>query len=167
MGFASVESARKQLEALVAEGRLVKLGEGRSRSYRLAGERRAQTTQVPLIGEVAAGGLELAVQQCEGYVAVESPRASGSLFALRVRGESMKDAAILPDDIVIVRRAPRAESGQIVVAQVDGDATVKRFKLWRGKPMLQPENAAFEPIRPDPDQLEILGVVIEVRRTLH
>ena len=84
---------------------------------------------------------------------------------VKLRNKVIEDG-IHDGDYLFVREKTTARNGEIAVVMVEGEATVKRFKLWRGKPMLQPENPAFEPIRPDPDQLEILGVVIEVRRTL-
>ena len=91
---------------------------------------------------------------------------SEQLFALRVRGESMKDAGILPDDVVIVRAQPTADQGDVVVALVGDEATVKTLRTRRGKIVLQPENPAFDPIVLDPDEVKILGKVIEVRRYL-
>jgi repressor LexA len=85
---------------------------------------------------------------------------------LRVRGESMTGAGILPNDIVVVRRQPTARSGEIVVALVGDEATVKRLRI-RGKRLeLRPENPGFDPIVPGPDGLTLLGKVIEVRRYL-
>jgi repressor LexA len=78
----------------------------------------------------------------------------------------MQDAGILPDDIVIVRAQPTADPGDVVVALVGDEATVKTLRTRRGKIVLQPENPAFEPIVLSPDECEILGKVIEVRRYL-
>jgi repressor LexA len=164
MGFGAVESARKQLEALVAEGRLVKQP-GLARGYQLpaafAGDR---AVRVPLLGQVQAGDLRAAIQEPDGFVMVESRYAAEDLFALRVRGESMRDAGILDDDVVIVRRQPRAEAGQIVVALVDDEATVKTFRMRRNKVVLEPANEAFAPIVLEPGAVRILGRVVEVRR---
>ena len=102
----------------------------------------------------------------DGYLPVQSARGRDELFALRVRGESMRDAAILPGDVVIVHRQESALSGEIVVALVEDEATVKRLKLRAGRIELHPANPAFEPIVPDPAQVRILGKVIEVRRYL-
>ena len=78
----------------------------------------------------------------------------------------MTGAGILPDDVVVVRRQPRAEPGDIVVALVGDEATVKRLRIRDGRAELHPENPAFEPIVPDPDDLRLLGKVIEIRRYL-
>jgi repressor LexA len=89
------------------------------------------------------------------------------LFALVVQGESMTGAGILPDDLVIVRRQDTARDGEIVVALVRDEATVKRLRLRAGRIELQPENAAFAPIVPGPGaEVRILGRVVEVRRRL-
>ncbi|MDP8223103.1 MAG: transcriptional repressor LexA [Candidatus Lernaella stagnicola] len=166
LGFAAYESARRHLENLVAEGRLAK-EPGQSRPYRLPGDdRREATFLIPLLGQVQAGDWTAAIEQPEGYLPLSSRAPQDSLFALRVRGESMKNAGILEGDIAVVRRQPTAESGEIVVALVAEDATVKRLRLRRGRVELHPENEAFPVIVPNPEELAILGKVIEVRRYL-
>lgn len=167
MEFAAVESARKHLEALVAEGRLAKTP-GRSRSYRLAGlpKARRPAALVPLLGEVPAGDLQLAVQSPDGYVLVESRFADDELFALTVRGDSMIDAGILSGDTVVVRRQASASSGDVVVAMVDDEATVKTLRKRGRRIELHPANPAYEPIVPAPAEVRILGLVIELRRRI-
>ena len=168
-GFKAVQSARQHLEVLVAEGRLCKLA-GKSRGYRLPTDRqpgfRATPVRVPLLGRVQAGDLTTADQDPEGYVVVESRTARDELFALRIQGESMIGAGIMPGDLVIVRKQPRADSGEIVVALVEDEATVKRLRLHKGRAELLPENPEFPTINPDPAEVRILGKVIEVRRYL-
>jgi repressor LexA len=122
--------------------------------------------QVPLLGQVRAGSLTTAVEDLEGYIPVESKFSQDDLFALRVRGESMTGAGIFPGDIAVVRRQPTAESGDIVVALLGEEATVKRLRLSGKRVELLPENKGYDPIRPDPDELLILGKVIEIRRRL-
>ena len=163
LGFRAVQTARQHLEALVREGRLV-AARGRARGYRLSNTP-APLVQVPLLGRVPAGPLDTAVEELEGYIPVQS-RGDEELFALRVHGLSMRDAGILPGDVVVVRRQPTAHNGEIVVARVGDEATVKRLRLRRGRVELHPENPEFEPIVPDPEEVEILGRVIELRRTL-
>ncbi len=171
-GFRAVQTARAHLERLVEQGRLT-VDRGRSRGYRLpgeAGDGLPRTRLVPLLGRVPAGVLDEAVQDPDGYLPVDANTrgaASDELFALRVRGESMVGAGILPGDRVIVRRQPTARTGDIVVALVDHDATVKTFvSRGGGRVTLRPENPAFDPIELDADAVVILGRVIEVRRTL-
>ena len=164
-GFKAVQSAREHLEALVAEGKLMKLP-GVSRGYRLPGENlMLQSALVPLLGQVQAGALTTAMEETEEYISVDH-RVSGELFALRVRGESMMDAGILPGDTVVVRQQASADSGDIVVALVGDEATVKRLLINRGRVELHPENDRFEVIVPPLDELIILGRVVEVRRYL-
>jgi len=170
-GFKAVQTAQAHLEQLVAEGRLAKsFGnyKGRARGYSLpesSVDHAHPPVFAPLLGAIQAGGLQAAIEDREGVVpVVRGRRRAGSekLFALRVRGESMRDAGILPGDIVIVRQQHTAHPGDIVVAMVDEEATVKTFTLRRGRVVLQPENPAFQEIVPD--HVEILGKVIEVRR---
>ena len=163
-GFRSVQTAREHLEALVDEGRLAKEA-GKARGYRLGGDSRP-TRLIPLLGRVPAGPLNIATEDLEGYLPIQGHRSGDDLFGLRVRGESMTGAGILPGDIVVVRRQPAADSGDIVVALIGGEATVKRLRIRRRRVELHPENPAFEPIIPDPSELTLLGKVIEVRRYL-
>lgn len=194
MGFRAVESARAHLKALVGEGK-IEQDPGMARGFRLpwredprrGGGGARPAVFVPVLGRVQAGGLALAEEAVEGHVAAEA-RGGAELFALHVRGESMRDAAILDGDLVIVRRQERAEDGRIVVAMVDGpggaEATVKRLRIVRRSPdvrcggdgdggapdgpriELHPENPDFPVIVPPPGSVRILGVVVEVRRTL-
>ncbi len=166
-GFRSVQTAREHLEALVKEGRLVK-EKGKARSYRLAdGSGPDRPLQlVPLLGRVAAGALDIAAEDHEGYIPVHSRHPSDELFALRVRGESMTGAGIFPGDIVVVRRQPNAETGEIVVALVGDEATVKRLRIRRNRIELHPENPDYEVILPDPARFSLLGKIVELRRYL-
>jgi repressor LexA len=164
-GFRAVQTAREHLEALVAEGRLDKRP-GRARGYRLPVDPREQapTVLVPLLGRVPAGPFDLAVEDLEGYVPIQSSRSPDDLFGLRVHGESMRDAGILHGDVVVVRRQPDAASGDIVVALVDDEATVKRLRRRGPRVELHPENPKFDVLVPE--SLTLLGKVVEVRRTL-
>jgi repressor LexA len=166
--FRAVETARAHLEALVREGRLSKR-EGESRGFELPLPRGAHLPRlVPVLGRVQAGALSTAIEDFEGYVPVESrgPNEGFEVFALRVRGESMTGAGIFPGDLVLVRRQDTARSGEIVVALVEDEATVKRLRISGRRVELHPENPAFEVIVPKPGECKILGKVIEVRRTL-
>ncbi len=166
MGFSAIESARKQLDALVAEGRLEK-EEGLARGFRLPRVRgEARALQVPVIGTVQAGRLSEAIENPDGWVFVESRHRPEELFALRVRGESMTGVGILPGDLVIVKKGAVQQKGAIVVALVENEATVKRLGLRRGKVILEAANPAFESIALDPSSVRLLGRVVEVRRQL-
>jgi repressor LexA len=164
MGFRAVQSAREHLEALVAEGRLKK--RPGARGYGLPAPDGAPAIFVPLLGRVQAGALTTATEDLEGYIPVESRRPDDELFALRVRGESMTGAGILPGDLVIVRRQSTAQPGDIVVALAEDEATVKRLRLRRGRYELHAENPDFEPQVLSPGEWQLLGKVIEVRRHL-
>ncbi len=166
MGFRAVESARSHLRALVEEGRL-RWQHGLARGLRLpSAAGGAPTVLVPLLGQVQAGDLTTAVQSPQGFLAVQTRVRPQDLFALRVRGRSMVGAGILPGDLVVVRRQPTAEDGEIVVALVGDEATVKRLRRRRGRVELEPANPRFQSIVVDPDQVVMLGKVIEVRRVL-
>jgi len=166
-GFRSVQTAREHLEALVKEGRLIK-DKGKARGYRLAAGRGSNRPMqlVPILGRVAAGALDLATEDHEGYIPIHTRHPSDELFALRVRGRSMTGAGIFPGDIVVVRRQPTAESGEIVVALVGDEATVKRLRVRRKRIELHPENPEYEIIIPDASQFSLLGKVVELRRYL-
>lgn len=167
LGFRAVRTAQQHLERLVEDGRLV-AGRRRARGYRLPGSMPgARTVLAPVLGRVPAGGIEEAIEDPDGYLPVDAHGAGADdLFALRVRGESMTGAGILPGDLLIVRRQPSAANGDIVVARVGNEATVKTFRPRGRRVELRPENPAFEPIVLDADAVVILGRVIEVRRIL-
>lgn len=171
MGFKAVESARSHLTALVAEGRLVQDG-GKARGYRMPDPigHGGPPVLVPLLGRVPAGPTDLAVEEIEDYLPVSAERGDAELFALSVKGDSMRDAGILEGDVVFVRRQETASSGDIVVALIGDEATVKTLHLDRRRQQpieLRPENPDYEPIRPDEqERFRILGKVIQVRRYL-
>ena len=120
---------------------------------------------LPLVGQVAAGSPVLAEENIEEYVEVPT-LAGGDLgeYVLRVRGDSMKNAGILPDDYVVVRPQETADDGDIVVALVGEDATVKRFFRENDHIRLQPENATMEPIRSR--DVRVLGRVVGLFRSV-
>ncbi len=237
-GFSAVQTVQEHLRRLVEEGRLIKQ-KGKARGYSLPESDIPKTPPmllVPLLGRVQAGGLNTAVEDCEGYIPVHAPKGAGlsavtisdiaaphgaysdsghagspvrgeysntasgaepstrnpargsgnpvsaggpthlratpplngdmtgQLFALRVHGQSMTGAGIMPGDVVIVRSQPTASTGEIVVALVDDEATVKRLRLGDGQIELHPENPDFEPLIFSPNDCVLLGKVIEVRR---
>ncbi len=156
----------RHLEALGKKG-YIRRRRGRSRSIVLPG--RALSIALPLVGSVQAGPLSEALEDVEGSLAVDASLVRGEgCFALRVRGDSMLDAQIAPGDLAIVRPQATAENGDIVVALLDGEATLKRFFRERDGIRLQPENARLEPIiwRPEDGELQILGKVTGIVRQL-
>ncbi len=107
----------------------------------------ANVIHIPLVGEVAAGAPVLAEEMIEDYVTLPVQMVGGDeMFALRVKGDSMVDAGILPKDIVIVRRQNTAKNGEIIVALLEDEATVKRFFKKARQIILQPENSEYKPI---------------------
>lgn len=164
-GFRAVETAREHLQELVEAGRLVQ-APGRARSYRLPARDAAGVQLVPMLGRVQAGALTTAVEELEAWVPVQSRHRVESLFALRVRGQSMRDAGILPGDIVIVSKDAAAANGDIVVALIDDEATVKRLRRVGTRVELHPENPSFDVIVCRSEDVQLLGKVIEVRRQL-
>jgi repressor LexA len=139
------------------------MSDNANRTIRLVGA--SSAVQVPLLGTVAAGKPILAFEDVEDYIPFQAGHEDASnLFALRVRGESMIEAAILDGDMLIVRRTPTVENGAIAVALVDDEATVKRFYKENGHYRLQPENSSMDPIIVD--NCSVLGRVIAVIRNI-
>lgn len=124
-----------------------------------------QAMRVPLLGTVAAGTPILAVEQAGDYITFESTHyGRDELFALRIKGDSMIDVGIFDKDYIVARRTPVAENGEIVVALIEDEATVKTFYKEGGRYRLQPENSMMEPIIVD--SMCVLGRVIAVLRYL-
>lgn len=150
LGIKSTSTAHLYLRKLDEKG-YIKKYDGKSRAVSLEKSRygeREKTLRVPLLGKVTAGVPITAVQNYEGYVdfPTSMARSSTNLFALRVSGESMKNAGILDGDIVVVEGRKYADDGEIVVAMIDDEATVKRFFREKDKVRLQPENNEMSPI---------------------
>lgn len=160
LSIPSTSTVHSDLHYLMDQG-MIEMDEGRNRTIRLPG---SATVHVPLVGTVTAGEPILAIQNVEQYIPISMLAGIDreSLFALRVRGDSMKDAAILEDDIVVVQQTPVAHNGEIVVAMIEDEATVKRFYKENGHFRLQPENEMYEPIITE--QVEILGRVVSIFR---
>ena len=157
VGLKSTSSVQANLDALEQAG-YIERDPMLKRSIRVTGQS-AHYTQVPLLGTVTAGMPILTVEEVEGYLPFSHPGAPDKeLFALHVRGESMINAGILDGDIVIVERTPTASNGEIVVALLGDEATVKRFYKENGQFRLQPENDTFEPIICN--EVVILGKVV-------
>ncbi|WP_243859300.1 transcriptional repressor LexA [Amycolatopsis arida] len=128
-------------------------------------EQMPQPAYVPLVGRIAAGGPVLAEQAIEDVFPLPKDIVGeGDVFLLSVTGDSMIDAAITDGDWVVVRQQPDAETGDIVAAMIDGEATVKTLKRKDGHVWLMPQNEAYEPI--PGDEATILGKVVAVLRRL-
>jgi repressor LexA len=161
-GMVGTRAVEKHLIALEKKGVLRK-GSG-PRALQVTG--RASGRSVPIVGRVAAGRPILAEEHRLGTLLLDPAIARDKgCFLLKVKGESMKGAAILEGDLVLVKPQPDADSGEIVVAMIEGEATVKRLIRKRGQLILQPENRAFDPITmTEKDSFQILGKVIGVFR---
>lgn len=162
VGLRSTSSVQANLIALEEKG-YIERDPMHKRSIRITG-RAEKVMHVPLLGVVTAGLPILATEQIECYLPFNAPHISGDkeMFALRVRGESMINAGIYDGDILYVERTPTARNGDIVVALIEDEATVKTFYKENGHFRLQPENDSFEPIIVD--ELIILGKVVALTR---
>lgn len=165
MGFSSPNAAETHLRALERKG-VIEMTSGASRGIRLT-QAPASSSSLPVIGRVAAGSPMLAEQnveqRCKVDPALFDPPAD---YLLRVRGMSMRDAGILEGDMLAVHRTTQFRSGQIVVARLHDEVTVKRIQRNRNVVELLPENPDFEPIVVDlrRDPLEIEGIAVGVIR---
>ncbi|KOV74647.1 LexA family transcriptional regulator [Streptomyces sp. AS58] len=171
VNLASTSSVAHQLMALERKGVLYR-DPHRPRAYRVRsawapdlGSRSEAPVEVPLVGRIAAGAPLLAEEMIEDVYSL--PRqivGDGDLFALTVSGDSMIEAAICDGDIVTVRRQDSADHGDIVVALLEDEATVKVLRLQDGRVWLMPRNPSYEPI--PGDEAQILGKVVGVLRLL-
>lgn len=162
VGLKSPSTVHFHLKGLESAGLITK-AEGKTRSITVAQpEASAQEDKVPVVGSVAAGSPILAQECIEDYLTFDTGGRSGEYFALKVRGESMKYAGILPGDLVIVHQQADAHSGEIVVALFEDEATVKTLRRKDGHVWLMPENPDYEPI--DGEGCAILGKVTAVVR---
>ncbi len=160
VGLKSTSTVQYNLNALEKAG-YIERDPNLKRTIRISSQG-TKTYHVPLVGTVTAGQPILAVESIEDYIPVPVKSRDKELFALRVRGDSMINAAILEGDIVIIDKTPVARNGDIVVALIEDEATVKRFYKEKGHFRLQPENDNYEPIIVN--NLSILGKVITVIR---
>ena len=160
VGLKSPSTVHFHLKKLEEQG-LIEKGACKGRALTLS-RPQAVEGKVPVLGSVAAGAPILAQECIEDYVTFDTRGRAGEYFALRVRGESMVKAGILPGDLVIIRRQSTACNGEIVVALLGEEATVKRFRREGGQIWLLPENDDYQPI--DGTGCEILGRVAAVLR---
>lgn len=161
-GFKTTSTAHRYINNLTAKGLLEK-GNNQNRAIRLTG---GNGMKIPLVGTVTAGIPITAIEEITDYISFQPARHySNPLFALKVRGESMINAAILDGDMVVIEQTPYAENGDIVCALVDNEsATIKTFYKEDGHYRLQPENDTMDPIIVD--EVSILGKVVGVVRYL-
>ncbi|MEC8225482.1 MAG: transcriptional repressor LexA [Pseudomonadota bacterium] len=166
LGFKSANAAEEHLKALAKKG-MIKMKPGASRGIQLIEEGEPEQLGLPLIGRVAAGEPILAQEHVESHCQVDpslfKPAAD---FLLRVNGMSMKDIGIMDGDLLAVHRTQVAENGQVVVARVDEDVTVKRLEKAGRKVLLHAENEEFSPIEVDleHESFNIEGLAVGVIR---
>ncbi|KPZ56475.1 LexA repressor [Pseudoalteromonas sp. P1-13-1a] len=166
LGFKSANAAEEHLKALAKKG-VIKMKPGASRGIQLVEEEAPEQLGLPLIGRVAAGSPILAQEHVESHCKIDplmfKPAAD---FLLRVNGMSMKDIGIMDGDLLAVHRTQTAENGQVVVARVDEDVTVKRLEKAGRKVLLHAENEEFTPIEVDleNESFNIEGLAVGVIR---
>lgn len=160
VGLKSPSTVHFHLKRLQEAGVIAK-GAGKGRAIALT-EQAHPEDRIPILGNVAAGSPILAEECIEDYLTFDAGGRSNEYFALRVRGESMLNAGILPGDLVVVRRQQTANNGEIVVALLEDEATVKRLSRRNGEIWLLPENDDYSPI--DGTYASILGKVTAVVR---
>lgn len=159
LGFRSTSTVHAYISRLNDLGMISK-DDGKSRALHIDGGKTSDL-RVPLLGKVTAGKPILAEEDFEGYVAFDAGSVGcrrEDMFALRIKGESMIGAGILDGDIVIVERRNYAENGEIVVAMIEDEATVKTFFRENGRFRLQPENPDMKPLIAD--EVAVLGKVV-------
>lgn len=166
LNMKSTSTVHTYLERLERKG-MIQKESGKSRTLRIENEgiHSSSTVRVPILGKVAAGMPILAVENYEGYIDFPRPNSnvtSNDMFALRIQGDSMIEAGILDGDLIVVEKRTTAEDGDIIVALVDDEATVKTFYREADCFRLQPENRAMEPIYVR--ELLVLGKVVASMR---
>jgi len=167
-GIRSTNGVRAHLEALIRKGYIEKQ-EMISRGIELMENMTEGARRVPVVGSIPAGTPIDAIENIEAELALDRsflPR--GDLFSLRVRGESMKDAGILDGDLVLVQKQETASKGEIVVALINGEATVRKYVPESGRIRLEPENSDFAPIIVDrhSGEFSIAGRVVGLLRRI-
>ncbi len=160
VGLSSTSTIHAHLTALEKSGYITR-DTGKTRAIKLTGAA-PLPGKVPLLGTVTAGQPILATEEILGYIPFDTDDGA-AYFALKVRGDSMINAAILSGDIVVVRKQPTANNGEIVIALIGEEATCKRLNITRNGVWLQPENDDYEPI--NGNEASILGKVVAVIRT--
>lgn len=166
-GFASTNAVNCHLEALTRKG-YISRRPGAARNIEIAPDYLTPERGLPIIGRVAAGTPIDAIENLEGYLDLDTIYESGMHYALRVAGDSMIEAGLWDGDFAIVRQQPRVETGEIGVAIIDGEATVKRFHwLADGGLQLIPENEQYQPFMVSPESdFRVGGKVVGMHRVI-
>ncbi len=166
LGFRSANAAEEHLKALSRKG-AIEMIPGASRGIRIISQDNDEPKGIPIVGKVAAGNPVLAIENIDEYCEVPAGMFTPPAhYFLRVSGFSMKDAGILDGDLLAVHRTNQVRNGQIVVARLEDEVTVKRWQKDGNKVRLLPENESFDPIVVDlkQQQLEIEGLGVGIIR---
>ncbi len=164
LGVRSLNAVAKLVAQLRRRGALAEAPFNAKRNLSPVAAWGARPATLPLLGLIAAGRPIEAIENAEPVEVPESLLGPGERYALRVRGDSMIEDGIQDGDLVLVRRAARAENGQTVVAVVDGEATLKRFFRRGAQIELRPANAALQPVQWPASRVEIRGVLVGLLR---
>ena len=166
-GYKAVGTVQDHVRALIQKGALQKsYGQNSKKARALipSGPKPSSGKSIPIFGEIAAGGPREAIQTELGNLVIGDDLASGDCFALRVVGNSMIDIGIFEGDFVIVDRTQKVKNGDIIVALVDGETTVKRYRETKSKILLIPENRTLKPIEVTTEDFQIQGKVTGLQR---
>ncbi len=162
LGVQAVGTIQDHVRALIKKG-YIKQDKGVARSFTLS--YRSETREVPILGSVPAGRPIEAIESAQGSLSVPAQKCRGDLYALKVQGDSMIEAGIFEGDYVIVRQQAQADDGDIVVAMIDGEATVKTLEKKRMRVRLLPANPRYAPIELEAGRENVIqGKVVSIHR---
>jgi len=164
--YKSIKAVQDHIHALTTKGALERSEPKKRRARQIlpTGEKLEGARRIPVYGEIAAGTPRDAPQVELGSVFIADSLTKKDCFGLRVTGNSMVEAGIFEGDFLIVEKGPRVNDGDIAVALLDGETTVKRYKLQNGKPWLVPENSEMKPMEVEGRKFEIQGRVVGLQR---
>ncbi len=166
LGVTGNTAVLSHLQALERKG-YIRRDAGNSRGIVLIREKQPEIVRIPIVGTVRAGVPTLAVEEIEGYYPLEKMQLRGGAFFLRVKGDSMINDAIADGDLALIRPQETADNGDIVVAMINGEATLKRFHREKDHIRLQPRNPNMEPIIiPAGEEVTIIGKAIKIVRDI-
>jgi repressor LexA len=166
LGTSGTVSALRHLEALERKGH-IRRDPGSSRGIAVNVDQNGEVVHIPIVGVVRAGLPTLALEEIEGYYPLERLQLRGGSFFLRVKGDSMINDAIVDGDLALIRPQATVENGDIVVALIDGEATLKRFYREANHIRLQPRNPNMDAIIiPAGDEITVIGKVVKIIRDI-
>jgi repressor LexA len=168
-GYKAVGTVQDHVRALIQKGVLEKPSSKNSKKARAlipSSHQKTKAKRIPIFGEIAAGGPREAIQTDLGSLVMGTEFAQGDCFALRVVGNSMVEIGMFEGDYVIVDRSQKVKSGDIVVALLEGEVTVKRYVEQKGRVFLVPENKNLKPIEIKTEQFQLQGKVTGLQRKI-